>query len=147
VHKKIKGLNLSAFNIKLTNVKKKILIFLAFLALLTFAGYRFLYKEHRDISSEDADFTLTVQDLHQQFSTDTSANSKYADKTIVVEGKITSVDAEGNSITIDEKLSAVMKDKISPETAVAKTIRIKGRFVGYDDLLEELKMDQSTIIE
>jgi hypothetical protein len=28
-----------------------------------------------------------------------------------------------------------------------QTVKIKGRFVGYDDLMEELKMDQCQLIE
>ena len=129
-------------------MKKKLLIALVILAIIAFAGYKFIYKEHRDISNEDASFTLSVAELQKQFTADyNNANSKYADKTILVSGTITSVDASANTIIVDEKLSAVMKDKISGELSPSKTIKIKGRFVGYDDLLEELKMDQTTISE
>lgn len=129
-------------------MKKKLLIALVIIVILAFVTYRFLYKEHRDISTEDAAFTLTTAQLQQEFtSNDSLANSKYADQTIQVAGTVTSFDQNGNSILIDEKLSAVMKDKLSSEIIVNKEITIKGRFVGYDDLLEELKMDQVSIIK
>jgi hypothetical protein len=128
-------------------MKKKLLIIVPVLiAVAGFAGYRFVYKAHRDISSEEVDFTLTVDNLQKEFlQNDSLANAKYADKTIVISGKITAVDATSNSITVDGKLSATMKDKgisIAPQ----RRVKIKGRFVGYDDLLEELKMDQVSIL-
>jgi glutaredoxin-related protein len=129
-------------------MRKKLLIIIPVLiAVVAFAGYRFLYKAHRDISSEDVEFTLTVNSLQKEFmENDSLANAKYADKTIVISGKITAVDAESHSITVDEKLSATMKDKADVNVAPQSKVRIKGRFVGYDDLLEELKMDQVSII-
>jgi hypothetical protein len=129
-------------------MKKKLLVVVPVLiAVGLFAGYKFIYKEHRDISTEEAEFTLTVPTLQNEFTqSDSLANAKYADKTIVVTGKVTAADAASNTITIDGKLSATLKDKITGDQ-LQKPVKIKGRFVGYDDLLEELKMDQVTIIK
>ncbi|HEY0091399.1 MAG TPA: hypothetical protein VGB43_02840 [Flavobacterium sp.] len=127
---------------------KKIIIGIVIIIIVAFIGYKFIYKEHRDIGSEDAAFTLTTSQLQQEFSAgDSLANAKYADQTIQVEGTITSVDPIGNSIVIDQKLSAVLKDKLTSDISANKPVKVKGRFVGYDDLLEELKMDQVSIIK
>ncbi|HLA56714.1 MAG TPA: hypothetical protein VK623_11465 [Flavobacterium sp.] len=126
--------------------KKVLLVILLILAIGAFATYRMLYKAHRDIATEEASFTLTPQILQQKFMTnDSVANMEYADKTVIITGKITNIDAAGNSITIDGKLSAVLKDKVA-NIKLQQPIKVKGRFVGYDDLLEELKMDQVTIL-
>jgi hypothetical protein len=127
--------------------KKALFLVLIVLVIAVFAAYRFLYKDHRDINSETAAFTLTVAQLHAEFAThDSLANAKYADQTIEVGGKVTAFDASAHTIVIDEKLSAVLTDTLAKGDNLQKQIKIKGRFVGYDDLLEELKMDQVTII-
>lgn len=129
-------------------MKKKLIVVFITLVVLLFIVYKFVYKEHRDISSEDASFTLTSSQLKQEFALSGSlANSKYADKTIQVEGKVTAVDRTNNSIMVDGNLSAVLKEPVTSEIRINKEIKLKGRFVGYDDLLEELKMDQVSIIK
>jgi len=129
-------------------MKKKIIFAFAIItAGCAFAAYKFLYREHRDISTENATFSISVKTLEQEFlANDSLANAKYADKTIEVNGKITNTDAASNSITIDEKLEAVLsvKDK---NLQLQQQVHIKGRFVGYDDLLGELKMDQVSLLK
>lgn len=114
------------------------------LLIIIFAGlatYKFIYKSHRDIAGEDAQFTLSAKALLQEFvANDSLANAKYADKTIVVSGEVSDFDAESHAVVVDGVLSATFKD--SAEVATAGPITLKGRFVGYDDLLGELKMDQ-----
>ncbi len=123
---------------------KKLLIILVVICLVAFAAYKFLYKEHRDITSEDAVFTTTVTQLAGDFGRDANAASaKYADKTLSVSGNITQVDQASKTIMVDGKLSATSNEEITAKQGDA--VVVKGRFVGYDDLLEEMKMDQVTI--
>lgn len=127
-------------------MKKKIMIALALLAVIGVGLYFYMYKDHRDIATESADYVLTVPELQKQFSVNgDAANKKYADKTIEVLGKITAVDPATHSLTLDEKLSAVLTDSVMNGIALQQKIKIKGRFVGYDDLLEEFKVDQVSI--
>lgn len=129
-------------------MKKKIIIVLAVLAVAGVGLYIYMYKGHRDIASENADYSLTVKTLQQQFiDNPTKANKQYADKTIEIYGKITSVDLDEHAIIVDEKLSVVFKDSVMKNLTVENLVKIKGRFVGYDDLLEEFKMDQAAISE
>jgi len=129
-------------------MKKRVLYLLALiLVVLAFIGYKILYKSHRDISTESASFSLSVKKIEHQFvENDSLANLKYADQTIEVYGKITNIDVASNNVTIDEKLEAALKEKISGLT-IRQEITVKGRFVGYDDLLGELKMDQVSILK
>lgn len=127
--------------------KKIILGVLLVILVVAFAGYKMIYKEHRDIATEEAEFTLSADALQKEFTAnDSLANVKYADKTILVSGKATAFDAASNTVTVDEILSATLKDKTEPIT-IQSPITIKGRFVGYDDLLGELKMDQVSLIK
>jgi len=129
-------------------MKKKIMIVLAISAVLGCGLYFYMYKGHRDIATENADFTLTVAQLQQQFATDaTNASKQYADKTIAVSGAITAIDAANHSVAIDEKLSVVFNDSVLMGITEHQKVKVKGRFVGYDDLLEEFKMDQAAVVE
>jgi len=128
-------------------MKKKILLFAAIiLVAVAVVGYKILYKAHRDIKTEEAEFTLTATALSTEFSeNEAAATARYADKTIVVSGAVTAYDAASETLTLDGILSATMLENVAVENA--SQVKVKGRFVGYDDLLGELKMDQVTLIE
>jgi hypothetical protein len=128
-------------------MKKKLLIFGFFIVISAFFLYNYVYKNHRDISSEKESFAVSIVDLKNDFEkNDSLANAKYLDKTIVIYGKISNVDLANNLLIIDTSLSAVIKDK-NTSLNVNDSIKLKGRFIGYDDLLEEFKMDQCSIIQ
>ncbi|MFT3794006.1 OB-fold protein [Flavobacterium sp.] len=130
---------------------KKNIRFIILLVILAggFLTYNYLYQGHRDIGSEDPEFTMTVKELQIEFvSNDSLANRTYGNQTIEVDGKVTAFDAATGTLTIDEKLSAVLKKKkVKEPIAAGQSIKIKGRFLGYDDLVDELKMDQVSILK
>lgn len=116
------------------------------LLLMSWAFYSYLHKDHRNIASEKEAFQVSAKAIYQEFSKDeTAANAKYMDKTIEVSGRVTAIDAEENTIVIDEKMFVYFKDKLSEEIKVQSNVKVKGRFMGYDNLLEEMKMDQSVL--
>ncbi|MFI0425589.1 MAG: hypothetical protein ACH34V_01420 [Flavobacterium sp.] len=128
-------------------MKKKLLIFVVFVIFGGFLLYNYIYKEHRNIANETESFVVTVVDLKEDYSkNDSLANAKYLDKTIVIYGKITSMDLSNKMLMIDTSLAAVIKDN-NVELKQNDSIKLKGRFIGYDDLLEEFKMDECSIIE
>jgi predicted negative regulator of RcsB-dependent stress response len=128
-------------------MKKKLLIFLIVFILGAFLLYNYIYKSHRDVSNEKASFELSVAKLKLDFSqNDSLANSKYLDKAIVIYGKISSIDLATNSIYVNNSLSAIILEK-PIGFKVNDSIKLKGRFIGYDDLLEEFKMDECSAIK
>lgn len=128
-------------------MKKKLLIFGFFSIVCLFFLYNYVYKSHRDISSEKESFAISVIDLKNDFEkNDSLANTKYLDKTIIIYGKISNVDLVNNLLTIDTSLSAIIKEK-NVALKINDSIKLKGRFIGYDDLLEEFKMDECSIIK
>lgn len=127
-------------------MKKKLLIFLIIFIVGAFLLYNYIYKSHRVIANEKVSYTLSIADLKQEFSqNDSLANNKYLDKTIVIYGKISSIDLSTNSIYLDNSLAAGLKEK-PIGLKVSDSIQLKGRFIGYDDLLEEFKMDECNLI-
>ncbi|WP_333809941.1 OB-fold protein [Flavobacterium sp.] len=125
-------------------MKKKLLIFLIFFILGALLMYNFIYKKHRNIADEKESYVLSVDNLKSDFSqNDSLSNAKYLDKTIVIYGKISSIDLITNCIYIDGSVSAILKEK-PMGLKVNDSIQLKGRFIGYDDLLEEFKMDECT---
>lgn len=130
-------------------MKKKLLVFILVIAAVVSAiVYFYVYKEHRNIATETADYTITVADLQKEFvANDSMAYQKYQDKTIQIAGKISSTDAANKTIIIDDKLFATFLEKLPVDLVSGKQITIKGRFLGYDDLVEEFKMDQAALVE
>lgn len=129
-------------------MKKKILFFVFIVAAVGVAAYFYAYQGHRDIAAETADFSLTVADLQKEFTAnDSLAYRKYQDKTILVSGKSTQMDPGSKTVVIDDKLSATFAAAIPNNVKLGTAVKIKGRFLGYDDLLEEFKVDQATLTE
>lgn len=123
--------------------KNTIVLILIFVVIAGYLLYSYVYQSHRDIATEKGSFSVTANSIHDEFKADEQkANAKYLDRTIEVYGKISSIDSKESTIVIDDKMFAVFKDEIPANLKVASEVKIKGRFIGYDDLLEELKMDQ-----
>lgn len=130
------------------NRNKILLLFALSAAIIGGILFFYVYKEHRDISSEEVSFMISVEELHKQFQTnDSLANATYADQTILVSGLVTSLDSADNSLVLNEKLFLTFNTSEILTLQPKQLVKIKGRFVGYDDLMEELKMDQCQLIE
>ena len=125
-------------------MKKWIIIIIAF-ALIAIAGYNYLYQDHRDIKTEAPEFVVTSEDISQEFiNNPIVAEKKYLNKTIEIQGSITEFNA--NDLTINNTIFCVFDAPITEELSFNMVVTIKGRFIGYDDLLEQVKIDQTNII-
>lgn len=128
--------------------KKVVLILGGILLLALFFGYRYINQEHRDISTEKAVFEVGAQQLSNDFkNNEEEATKKYLNKTLQVKGQITTVEA--NSGSLDNAVFFILghKETVVQKSLKGKVVTIKGRCIGYDNLLEEVKLDQTTIIE
>jgi hypothetical protein len=129
-------------------MRKIIIVLLSVLSVAAIGLYFYAYQSHRDISTEDAAYSLTLSELQIDFRTsDSLFNAKYADKTIEIYGKITAIDVKNFSFMIDDKIAVTFQDSTQPRIKVLDSAYVKGRYVGYDDLLEEFKIDQAIIVE
>lgn len=125
--------------------RKYLVVFLLTLILSVIIGYNYMYKEHRNISSEKADFILNSQDLVNEYQIDLDeATAKYLDKTIELSGKVT--DVESDNFTLNNVIICYSDSLTIQSLNITDNIKAKGRSIGYDELLEHIKLDQVTII-
>lgn len=125
--------------------KKKILGSVLVLVIIGAIGYNYIYQEHRNIEKESAEFTMTAIEITNLFKEDViNAEQKFLNKTIEVIGSVT--DSDENEITIENQVFCQFLEAIK-EIKRNENIKIKGRVIGYDDLLEQVKLDQCSIIK
>lgn len=126
-------------------MKRKLFISLGLAIVLLIMGYLYIYQDHRDIKTEQAEFDVSSIELFDQFLNDPIASEqKYLNKTIEISGKLSEL--KETDLTLDDHIFCQFSDPIFSELETNSPIKIKGRFIGYDDLLEQVKIDQSSII-
>lgn len=128
--------------------KKKYFLLISIITLIFLIALfikQYVYGEHRNIANEKATIEISALDLGTKFTTDQSLASKeLLDKVITIHGKIITV--ENNSIIIDNTVQANLINGNIGNIVVGNSITLKGRCIGYDDLLEMVKIDQATQI-
>ncbi|GGH45131.1 hypothetical protein IA57_03715 [Mangrovimonas yunxiaonensis] len=124
---------------------KKIGIIIVLLIAIGLIGYNYVFQEHRNIESEPPSHTLTSKQVAHEFSIDPeTAEAKYLNKTIEITGIISEVSP--NEIVIDNTVVCLFQTPTEQDLQTKQDIKIKGRFIGYDNLLEQVKLDQCSII-
>ena len=122
---------------------KKIIFALAIILVILIIALAYNYVLHggeRNIIDEKSAFEVSAKNINQEFSKNIdSANVKYLDKIISVKGIVTSV--KNHELIVDNTVICNLKN-IDNSIKVDQNIIIKGRVVGYDDLMGELKLDQ-----
>jgi len=137
---------------------KRIFTIAALILLLsgTVIGYYLYNKPHISVKDEKVDFIVAVDSLAREFQLNPQkANLKYADKIVLVSGKFDSQSISQNHLTTivmkgTENLANCEMDSLyltDPRVIHANDkIKIKGLFVGYDDLLGELQLKKCLLI-
>lgn len=127
--------------------RKKIVFVIATLLIATSAGiyfyYGFLFKEARNIESEVPDFSIAAIKLIKDYNSNPKkADSLYLNKTIEITGKVTK---ETDSVVIlENSVFCLFTQKIKDEL-INNKVTVKGKCIGYDELFQEVKLDQCTI--
>lgn len=125
---------------------KRILILLAIVVgVVLFIGYNYVYQDHRNIEEEAAAFTVSATDLAKEFTSNADeASKKYLNKTILVTGELTEI--EDNSLMINEAVYITFDAGFDNSLYSLKSLmKVKGRCIGYDELLEVIKLDQAVV--
>lgn len=103
----------------------------------------YLNKSHRDIRREQAVSQFQSNDLLSLFIYDEVLASKhYLDQTIEVKGIVTEI--KYKFLTLDDKIYCKFVDTI-PQNLLYTNLKVKGRCIGFDELLEQIKLDQCTL--
>ncbi|WP_310555850.1 OB-fold protein [Flavobacterium sp.] len=127
----------------------KKIFFIAIIAIVSvYLGYSYLYKGARDYASEETIKIESVLKFNSELAKDeVNANKKYLNKIIEISGIVTQIDAAQKAILIDEKLFAIVVNSDFEKVKLNSNVHIKGRFLGYDELLEEIKLDNCYLIQ
>lgn len=120
-----------------------IIIVVGIVAFPSIKNYMVYNFGKRDVKSEEAAFTLKTKDIVAEFTTnEATANKKYLEKPVAISGVITSVNDK--EVVIDEV--AICNFTTADATLkVGQTVTVKGRVVGYDDLMGGVNLDQCSI--
>lgn len=123
----------------------KICLFVFALVITSYFGYKYAINQgSRDLNTESAKYTTTSLKLFDEFQSNSeTATTKYLNQAIEVKGNVTSLNI--NLIILDGKISCQLQNDETPK--LNSSITIKGRVTGYDDLLEEVKLDQCLILK
>ncbi|MCZ8197154.1 MAG: hypothetical protein O9267_06085 [Flavobacterium sp.] len=129
----------------MTKKTKIVLASILGLGLVLFVTYKIMLTSGaRDLETEKTAFTVSTKEIVNEFATDTSATTKYLNKAIEIKGVVTQI--EDKQLILDGVVICAMKNAVTPESK-DKLITVKGRFLGYDDLMGELKLDECSIIK
>ncbi len=108
-------------------------------------GYNYIYQDHRNIEIEKPEFVLTSEALISEFAANsTAAEKKYLNKTLEISGSISEINT--STLVLNNNVFCQFQNIISNTILTNEFVRLKGRCIGYDDLLEEIKLDQCSII-
>ncbi len=124
-----------------------IAVFLVFSCIATFLGYSYLNKPHRNIAEGKAIVHISAGELHEKFITPSPTEEDLTDEIIELSGLVTEIEAP-STVFIEDKVQVDFDiEKQALEDSIhGSNIIIKGRCVGFDDLLEIVKIDQAVII-
>ena len=125
-------------------MNRRLLIGLISVILIFATVYLYImYGGGRNLANEKAEFTVTTSDISKEYSTNIDAsNDKYIEKAVAVTGKIISID--GNQVILENAIVCNF-NAVETKIKVDDVVTIKGRVVGYDDLMQEIKLDQCFI--
>ena len=122
--------------------RSKIIISLLIVgAIAAFAVFEYSMQPPAKIESKKVDYTGSSDDFLSEVQKDFSV---WQDKVVVLTGSITNKDDGG--ITLSNQIYCQFREDVNQVSIQdSGNITLKGRVIGYDDLLEELKLDQCII--
>ncbi len=125
----------------LSKKSKIIIALLVTIAISVVIVYQYSMRPPTKIEAKKVDFTGTSDAFLSKVKEDFSV---WQDKVVVLSGSITNNDGKG--ITLSSQIYCQFREDVDIKTIQNnQEIKIKGRVIGYDDLLEELKLDQCII--
>ncbi|MBH10665.1 MAG: hypothetical protein CMG74_10025 [Candidatus Marinimicrobia bacterium] len=129
---------------ELSESKKKITAIFFILIILIFYFYFFIYsKNHVDWKNIKPNIKLSAHELIRQIQNKQENN--YINQVIEISGNVTAL---YDSLYILNNTIVCKPDVIIEDGIVENSfITVKGRFVGYDDLLMEVRLDHVVLIK
>ena len=105
-------------------------------------------KPHKNYSNTKPNITIDSSNFINEFKTNsTLATEKYLNQIILVNGNVT--DRLTNSVVLNNGIVCTLDSsslKALGPIQINNEVSIKGRFVGFDDLFEEIRIDHCFIM-
>ena len=116
--------------------------------LLLIKVYAVWNKPHKNYSNTKPNITIDSSNFIYEFKTNsTLATEKYLNQVILVNGNVT--DRLTKSVVLNNGIVCTL-DSLSLKALgliqINNEVSIKGRFVGFDDLFEEIRLDHCFIM-
>tara|TARA_B100001250_G_scaffold277351_1_gene239822 strand:- start:129 stop:542 length:414 start_codon:yes stop_codon:yes gene_type:complete len=110
--------------------------------------YNTYNKPHKDFDKSPFEVTIESRELISLYQDNTdNANTRFLNKILLVIGTITNIETSiiilDNGIVCTLDPSQIITEKIN----INNKVSVKGRCIGYDDLLEEVRIDHSFIMK
>ena len=110
--------------------------------------YNTYNKPHKDFDKSPFEVTIESRELISLYQDNTdNANTRFLNKILLVIGTITNI--ETSIIILDNGIVCTLDPSqiITDEININNKVSVKGRCIGYDDLLEEVRIDHSFIMK
>lgn len=122
--------------------KNKIIFGILLVGMLAIGTYKTIYKPHIQISKEQASFVGSATEFSKEMY---AQENSWLNKVVQIKGTITELSELG--LVLNHSIFCQF-DKTTSSNKLQSNdeVTIKGRFIGYDDLLEEIKIDKCSII-
>lgn len=114
---------------------------MVFVLLIAFMGYSIIYKPHESIENQKVLFLGNADDFKAEIAQGTE---KWQNAIVELSGSLSDLNDQGGML--NETIFCQFKDpNLSKRLKPGMKVTIKGRFIGYDDLLEEIKLDNCIV--
>jgi hypothetical protein len=120
---------------------KILIVLISGVILLGFVSYNYVMTGGaRNLANEETAFKVSSKSILAEFTSNIEqANKKYLEKAVAIEGIVTKVN---DKVIILDDIIICEFQNIDKNIKQNQKITIKGRIMGYDDLIGELKLDQ-----
>jgi Sec7-like guanine-nucleotide exchange factor len=126
----------------LSKKSKLILVFIVIGITISFMAYKYVMKSPEKIETKEVFFDGLAFNFLTKVQEDVTV---WQNKVVNIKGEITTIDSKG--ITLENQIYCQFREDVNFSSLKIDTqIILKGRVIGYDDLLEEIKLDQCIII-
>ena len=116
--------------------------------LLLIIVYAVWNKPHKNYSNTKPNITIDSSNFINEFKTNsTLATEKYLNQVILVNGNVT--DRLTKSVVLNNEIVCTLDSSSLKSLGLIQInneVSIKGRFVGFDDLFEEIRLDHCFIM-
>lgn len=135
-------------------MRKNLIRGLILIVVLVMSTIYFVYnKPHRNVLDEQATYVLSVMEMNDEFQADeNAAYKKYFNQIVELSGIAVSISEKTKGrydIVLESQGSIANGELVQNEVNIAdfmnNEVALKGLFIGYDNLLEEIKLSECSI--